>query len=311
LRASSLSNDKVVSLLNRYFVPVYARNGDYRPAKGQADGATVVPPAERAEYFRIYHEALQAKLSTGTVHVYILDPAGHPIDSLHVARATDPERLAALLESAVTKLKVHAGPPLVAPCCQAQAPVAEPGSLVLHLTARYLQRQGDDYVRPRPVLGTERSGQWGALPSEDWIVLPRAEWLKLLPAAARPGTHWDVDPAVAARVLTHFFPPTENTDIRTNRIDELVLRGKVLSVKAGIVLARLEGRFKMKHPFYHRDTDEFVATDMVGLLEYESGRPAIRSLRLVTDRATYGGKTGTRQPFGVAVRSLPPAATSN
>src|SRR5215471_12283012 len=98
MRAGPLSNTKVVSLLNRYFVPVYAVNEDYR--KGGS-----APAAEKAEYMRIYRAALKAKLSTGTVHVYILDPDGKPIDSRHVAKASNVYTLVDLLESTVKKLK--------------------------------------------------------------------------------------------------------------------------------------------------------------------------------------------------------------
>jgi hypothetical protein len=291
-----------VSLLNHHFVPVFARNGDYRPSQGQA----AAPADERAEYLRIYHEANKAKLSTGTVHAYVLDPGGHPIDSLHVAEAAKPERMIAMLQRAVTKLKIAAGEPLVKPCCQSQAPKAAPGSLVLHLTARYLERKGKDLVRMQPVLGEERSGQWGSLPSEDWIVLTPANLAKLLPGRkVAVGDFWDWDKEMGARLLTHFYPPTENTDDRKNRIDEQVLRARVVSVGKGVVRARLEGRLKMKHPFYHRDTDEFVDATLVGFLEFEPGRPVVRSLQLVTEDASYGAGKGRRLPFGVAVQSLP------
>jgi hypothetical protein len=295
-----------VSLLNRYFVPVYARNGDYRPAKGDPAGTTLVPAAERAEYQRIYLEALRAKLSAGTVHAYVVAPSGHPIDSLHVADASKPARMLAMLEHAVEKLKVKAGEPLVKPCCQSREPAAPAGGLVLHLTARYLQRQGNDLVRIKSALGTERGGSWGALPSEDWIVLSPAECRKLLPAGAvRVGTSWDWDKEAAGRLLTHFYPPTENTDNRTNRLDDVAMKATVLSVKDGVVRARVEGRLKMKHPFYHKDTNEVVEARLIGLLEFEPGRSRVRSLRLITEQATYGCAANNRQAFGVAVYSLP------
>jgi hypothetical protein len=223
-----------------------------------------------------------------------------------VAEAAKPERMLAMLQKAVTKLKVAPGEPLLKPCCQSQAPNAEPGSLVLHLTARYLERKGKELVRIQPVLGAERSGQWASLPSEDWVVLSKAEWTKLLPAGpVRAGDSWDWDRDVTARLLTHFYPPTENTDNRKNRIDEQSLRAKVLAIKDGIVRARLEGRLKMKHPFYHKATDESVEATLVGFLEFEPGRPGIRSLRLVTDNANYGLGGGRLLPFGVALRSVP------
>src|SRR5207253_5368469 len=108
MRASSLSNPAVISLLNRFFVPVYVSNEDYRK-----DGPA--PADERAEYQRIYREALKAKLSTGTVHAYVLTPDGHPFDSLHVAQAAKVEELRAMLEGAVARLKTPEGMPLVRP----------------------------------------------------------------------------------------------------------------------------------------------------------------------------------------------------
>ncbi|HJT76976.1 MAG TPA: hypothetical protein VJ739_07205 [Gemmataceae bacterium] len=248
---------------------------------------------------------MKAKLPAGTVCVYVLGPDAHLADSLIVSDAARPERLLALLHRAIDTLKVTPGEPLVPPAHQSRAPHAGPGSVVLHLTARYLERQGNDYVRMHPVLGTARSGQWAHLPSEDWVVLSPAEARKLLPAGAvRPGTTWQPDREVMARLLTHFYPPTENTDVRKNRIDEQALKATVLAVQDGVARARVEGRLKMKHSFYHKDTDEFVDAPLVGILEFAADGSAVRSFRLVTDGATYGG-TGARQHFGVAVRSEP------
>src|SRR5215475_6010039 len=134
MRASSLSNPAVISLLNRFFVPVYVSNEDYRK-NGPASAD------ERAEYQRIYREALQAKLSTGTVHAYVLTPDGHPIDSLHVAQAARVENLLEMLRRTVQRLNLTPGEPLVAPAGQAAPPKPEPDALTLHLTSRYLTRQ--------------------------------------------------------------------------------------------------------------------------------------------------------------------------
>src|SRR5438094_70172 len=102
MRASSLSDAKVISLLNRYFVPVYVSNEE------DADGGTG-PADEKAEYKRIYLEAVKAGISSGTVHVYLLTSDGHPFDSLHVAEACKPEQLVPMLERAVQKLKPRPG----------------------------------------------------------------------------------------------------------------------------------------------------------------------------------------------------------
>jgi hypothetical protein len=298
LRASSLSNPKVLDLLNRSFVCVNAANQEY-------ETSSAIPPEEKAEKTRIYHDALKANLPAGTVCVYVLGPDARVLDSLIVSDAVNPDRLLGLLRRAVDRLKTSSGEPLVKPEPQSHAPPGQPGALVLHLTARYLQQQGDDTVRLHPVLGTERSGQWAHLPSEDWVVFGRDEVRRLLPAGdVGSGASWGLDRDLTARLLTHFYPPTENTDVRKNRFEEQALKAKVLSVRDGVAVARVRGRLKMKHSFYHKDTDEFVEADVVGLLEFEPGRGRVRSLRLVTDGATYGA-AGHRQPFGVAVRSEP------
>ena len=108
MRAGPLSSPRVIDLLNAAFVPVFAVNEDYAD-----DGPR--PEEEKAEYRRIYREALEAKLSAGTVHAYVVDTAGHPIDSLHVADAARPDRLAAMLERVIESRQVAKGPTLVAP----------------------------------------------------------------------------------------------------------------------------------------------------------------------------------------------------
>jgi hypothetical protein len=284
----------VISLLNRYFVPVYLSNEDYAK-EGPA------PAEEKAERDRIYREALKAQLSTGTVHVYILAPDGHPIDSQHVAVASKVEKLTEMLERTVEKLKLAEGQPLVKPAVQSVAPKPEAGSLVLHLTARTLTRKGDEWVPVKPALGETRSSGWGAYAAEDWIMFTKDDCAKLLPEGdATPGKSWDLDREVSAKVLTHFYPSTENNNVAKNRIDEQQLRATVLSVHDGVVRARLDGRLKLKHTFYHKDDDNFVDATIVGILDYDPATKTIRSLQLATDKATYG-----RTTFGVVVRSEP------
>src|SRR5215510_5810809 len=145
MRAGPLSAAKVISLLNAHFVPVYVSNEDY-DEKGSA------PSEEKKELRRIYHEALEAKLSAGTVHVYILAPDGKVLDSRHVAKAAEPGEVTRLLESVVGKLKTPAGKPVVTPAPQSTPSGASLGSLVLHLTAR------------------GKGCSWEDFPSESWIV---------------------------------------------------------------------------------------------------------------------------------------------
>jgi hypothetical protein len=275
-------------------VPVYVSNEDYAK-NGSA------PAEEKAERNRIWREAAQAKLSSGTVHVYILAPDSHCIDSQHVATASKVEELTAMLERTIAKLKTLEGQPLAKPCPQSAPAKRDADTLVLHVTARYLQRQGDDYIVPKANLGQTRAGGWAGYPGEDWVAYTRTEAAQFLPAGAvAAGAGWDIDKETAARVLNHFYPPTENNDVRTNEVAEQTLRATVLSEKDGVVRARLDGRLKMKHPFYHKPDDRAVDATLTGFLEFETGTKRIRTLQLVTNQANYG-----KQPFGVAVRSMP------
>ena len=275
MRASSLSNAKIIDLLNGYFVPVYLRNQDYRD-----DGSA--PPEEKAEASRIYREALQAGLPAGTVCAYLLTPSARPVDvaPLNQSAATDPDRLAEKLQRVIKDLKVAKGDPVAQPAPQSAVPSCDPESLVLHLTARYLDRHGDDFLRvdAKSVLGTRKGGNWGNLPSEDWIMLSSLEWAKLLPPDdVAAGTSWEFDKAVSARVLQRFFPPTENTDFESNRIDDQSLTARVESVQGGIARARIEGKLRMKHRFYHKDDDNFI--EALWLDSWTSNRPSNASGR--------------------------------
>jgi hypothetical protein len=293
MRASSLSNPRVIELLNAHFVPVYISNEDYRK-----EGAAHAD--DKAQWQRIYRESLQAKLSTGTVHVYILSPEGKPLASQHVATAYKPEELTPLLERIVAELKVPAGKPLAAPAPQSTCPQAAGDALVLHLVARNVTRKGSEDVPHRANLGQTRSAGWGSYPVENWIVLEAEAWRKLLPAKLpAAGGSWELDKETAARLLTHFYPSTENNDVSKNRIDRQELRATVLSVESGAVRARLDGSFRMTHWFYHKDDGRFLDANLVGLLEFDTATGVIRSLRLATTEATYGATK-----FGVALESV-------
>ncbi|HEX8202053.1 MAG TPA: hypothetical protein VF590_16380, partial [Isosphaeraceae bacterium] len=185
----------------------------------------------------------------------------------------------------VARLKPPGGEPLVPPVPQSVHAATVPGDLVLHLTARLLDGRG----------------AWGGIPAEDWIVLDRDALAALTgPGPLEVGRSWEVDPAVSGRLLTHFYPATENNDVRANRLERHALRATVVSAGAARVRVRLDGVLRMQHRFYHKDDGRVVEATVVGVLDVDPGSRAIRALQLVTERATYGGGT-----FGVAVRSIP------
>jgi hypothetical protein len=293
MRASSLSNDKVVDLLNHFFVPVYLSNEDFR--KGGC-----APEEERKELQRIFRETLDAKRSAGTVHVYLLGPDGKGLDSMHVAYAAKVEKLIPMLEAAVAQYKLPAAQTLFPPGPQSRHPKCSPDALVLHLVARNVTKQGDDIVATKTKLGETRSAGWGSYPSEDWIIFSKDESAKLLPRGdVQAGTTWNLEADLASRFLTHFYPTTENNDVEKNKIQKQQLSGKIVSVKDGVVRAQLSGHLTMEHWFYHKADGNVVDTRLAGYLDFEPATGRIRTFRLISEDATY-----SRRPFGVALRSL-------
>jgi hypothetical protein len=319
MRASSLSNPAIIEILNRYFVPVHV-DGVYVNKNASIDAD------EKAAYrgvFEKFHKANkenqgkdQPKFSVGSVHAYILTPEGRPVDSLHVADAAKPAKLLEMLEKAKAELKVVRGEPLGKLTPQSAPPKIEADAILLHLTARYLVRKGDPRARQGldddlvPLLATglgKGQGGWHSLPSEDWIILARKDWMTLLPAEkVAVGKSWDLDPKTAAKILIRCYPTTELNDLAENRIDQQTLKATVIATDSSVVRARLEGKLKMKHAFYpRRDDNNFVEATFVGIMEFDVAAKRLRSLRLVTEQATYGGNVNSSTPFGVAVRSLP------
>jgi hypothetical protein len=247
LRAGPLSNPKVIELLNSYFVSVYTSNDSI---SGNPDSLE----AEKKERERVYRAFLEAKLSAGTVHVYVLSPEVVPLASLHVADATDKDpvtgtnRTQLLLEKTAQQLKIAKGEPMIAPRPQSLPPKARTEELVLHLTARKLSEKG--------------TGSWNEFPAEDWIVLRPEQWRKLLPPEpARLGDSWDVDAPASTPILTRFFPQTEcctaqesellsATGKYKHRLEDQSLRGAVVGMDSGRIIVSLDGHSKVLHQFY-------------------------------------------------------------
>ena len=257
-------------------MPVFVSNEDFR-----GDGAA--PKEERDELQRIFQEGYAAKWSVGSVHVYLLGPSGHLMETLHVADAARAANLSSALDRIVAKLGTKAGEPVVEPRRQSRPPAHPHDGLVLHLIAR-----------------RESRGSWGEFPSENWIVLGRDEWEPMLkPVGAKLGQTWDVAGQTTRKILTHFHPQTEDcSDKDRNRIDRADLKATVVSLDVGRSLVRFDGTLHMKRPFYHnRDEDRFVDAAVIGFAELNQGH--IESVQITTREAIYGS-----EKFSAAVRSV-------
>jgi hypothetical protein len=322
MRASSLSNTKVIDLLNHYFVPVNVDGVYLKANAGVAREEKAAFISVVQQFYQLNKEnraAGKPEKAVGSVCLYVLTPEGRALDSLTIGEA-QPGKVAELLTRAIRTLKTPEGKALIQPAPQAAAPRASADSLVLHLVARYLVPRGqpnarkdvdDDFVPVQAALGEERSGQWSALPSEDWIVFQKPQWTKLLPSGkVTVGTSWDVDKELARELLVRFYPTAENNDLSTNRLERLGLHVTVVSISKGVARARLTGELKMKHMFYpgRNDPTNLVEANVVGYLDFAVDGSRILTVRLITDRASYGNGPFSR--FGVAVESLRAAPNS-
>lgn len=268
MRAGPLSNDKVIETLNHYFVPVFISNEDY-----EKDGPA--SPAERKERDRIFAECARNGTSVGSVHVYLLAPDGHAIDSAHVASVTSTPRLQELLERCLVKLGTRAGEPLIKPRNLSIAPVASEGGLVVHLVSR-----GQD-TGPQ-------GGSWREFPAENWVVLSKTDVAGFLPSSEpSTGDVYDIDSRSATNLLRYFYPQSEDpTDSPWTKIDRQVLKSTVLKVEAGAATARLEGEVQLQRNFYPgKFSPERMQATLVGFVTWDLQSRRIQSFQLVTDEA--------------------------
>jgi RNA polymerase sigma-70 factor, ECF subfamily len=276
LRGVVLSESRVIDLLNSRFIPVY-----YLSAEKPED------PEEAILRRRVVAEAQAAKLTTGSEYLYFLDPQGKVTTTSSVCHAT-PDSLAALLAKLGTGA---AGPPIVRPAPQFAAPAAAPGGLLLHVTSRYLDVEGNvESKRP----------SYHEFPAEEWLALSRSEAAALVPAdVSKAGPAWEVDASVARRLYALFCPVTGNWMPENNVIHAHALTARVLSAGRSTAWVRLDGRLSMDHRFFPNKDERKVETTVLGFVEVDVASRAIRSLRLATEDAAYG-----KERLGVAVRSV-------
>jgi RNA polymerase sigma-70 factor (ECF subfamily) len=278
VRPRALADSRIIAILNAQYVPVYLSNADF-----ERPGAAIEEERLRD---RVWAGARKAGLPSGMDGIYLLDPGSAAVLSSSDLGAATPEALLGLLER---NRKSPPGDALVAPAPQSVPPPAPAGTLTLHLTARYLDAHGRvEQVRP----------DFHEVPAEDWIVLGADEWQALLPAQ---GESREVPPAIARKLLTHVHPAdisiAADPDGR-NRFEEASLR----AVRFSRSYVRLEGRLRMGRTFTQmsKSSELPVAASLKGVLEIAPDRSGIRSLRMISENASYGD-----QKFGVAVRSVP------
>jgi hypothetical protein len=208
-------------------VCVFTSNEDY-----YGDTASV-PKDELAEFERIRHEGYNAKMSVGSVHVYLLDPDGKLQDTLHVAAAAEKGNLQQALDRMVARYRIPAGKPVAAPVpLSGVLQKAPPGGALIHVTAR---REG--------------RGTWGEFPGENWPAFTADEWSRFLtpPKDTKTGDQWTLDAALTRRILNHFHPQTEDCSDKDRNDLKVATLTAVLQSDGTL---KLSGKVTLMRAFY-------------------------------------------------------------
>lgn len=266
MRAGPLSDDKIIRLINSYYVPFYLNFADYFQP-----GETGVAQQDKALFHKMIDGFQKIGASTGTVHVYVSSPDFQPLGSLHVAEAIKPEVLKPFLNDFVVKQNILAAEPVFAPRPQSVPPPASKGSLILHVFIRGIE------IVPE-------------FPHENWVVLSPNDIARLLPAnAMQAGTSWMLDMGVASKFGEWLHPTLDwlvNEPLYQTRIDTLDIRATTLPSSGEYSVAKLEGKIAMARPAYgYTGPKAYVTANLMGYMRFNSSH--IVSFELAVKDAFY------------------------
>jgi hypothetical protein len=282
MRAGPLSDDKIIKILNRYFVPFYTSYEDYEKAEGG------VSKEESTVFNGLMKRFYDAKFETGLVFVYVFNANLVPLGTLHVAKAQFPDVLEKFLSDFVSRLHITGGEPSFKPRPQSVPPPAGKDSLVLHVFIRGIT------IEPK-------------FPHEDWIVLSRDELRRLLPPPSSAGHPWRLDEQVAAKFGGRLHPTLEwldNHDGYTVKIDRLNLQAAPVASSGEFKIARIEGKLRMlRTAFSYAPEKSHVSANLSGYLKYNDR--TVLSLEIAVQDAFYGDGSLDDKEFEGYVESRP------
>jgi hypothetical protein len=264
MRVSSLSDDRVIRLVSKNFVPVWHSRDNYQMGE--------LPREEREEIERIDRDKKLHGLEGGNVCVYLLRPDGAVVASLPVQRASNPDHLVPFLEKFIADEKLT---PRKADAARATAaapratrPKTAEGSLLLHTWVRH-----DD---KGPNRGT----------SQDWVTWTAADWKSLVPdAGARAGVSWEVPRDVAYKLFERCYPPGPHWKAQESKVASGELKATAVAVSKDEVRVKLEGKLEVLFPYTGKETDPRTKARVVGYLRYDPARQVVTSFALVSEEA--------------------------
>jgi hypothetical protein len=290
MRVSSLSDQRIIALIAKYFVPVWHSRDAYQLAEPSRE--------ELAELLRIDRDRSKRGLRGGTVCVFLLSPDGAVAATLPVQQAYKSENLAPFLEQFIRSQGLRPRDADAVRATRAGSrvarPVVPPGGLLLHTWAR--EDNG-------PNRGT----------SQDWVAWNAGELATLIPGPGiTAGKSWEVPAAVVDKLLARCYPPSPSWSVNASK----VLRSKLVATPgAGSgkeMRVRLDGRVELIHPAEGKETDRRVKAKLLGYLHYDLAERAVTSFVMTSVEAElvwyWQGKPQPRKMrFGVEQeRNKPP-----
>jgi hypothetical protein len=277
MRASSLSDDRIIDLLSKYFVSVWLSTDDYELEKKDQ--------AEADEYMRYRRLAKDQGLAAGNVQIYLILPDGKLLTTMHIAQASKPEKFEALLKDTIDQYKLQ--PREVAKKTNTAARPRPKDdtkdALVFHIAARHLG--------PR--------ANWGL--AENWVTLDRKNWATFVPRDPKVGSTWEIRPETARKLFMHFYPPGPNYKTGNGAIEESSLTAKVTAVEKGRALVTFTGDVKMSHNLATREGGGAIKSKITGYALVDTAQGKLTELALITESAELVWSwQGTPQPLKFA-----------
>lgn len=275
MRASSLSDKRVIELVSRYFVPAWLSRDNY-----QLDTRS---KAEWEEIRRIDRDKQKRGLKGGTVCVYVLAADGAVLATLPVHQAHDPKNLVPFLKQIVDKEKLE---PRRAAAVRASA--APPKAVHAHADGTVVLHVRTKYEGPRAGYGV----------SEDWAELTPEECKGFLPSGnVRAGAARQVPEEVVDKLFQYFYPPGPNWKSKDSTVLKRALTATVVSATAKEVRIGLRGSVVLSHPFGDKDTPGKVTAKLVGVLHYDPANKTITSFVMASEDAVFAWEwKGRPQP---------------
>jgi hypothetical protein len=264
MRVSSLSNDQVIHLISRYFIPVWYSRDSYQ-----------LGDHNRAEQSEVSLIDRSAGGKGGRVCVFLLDPDGSLLATQLVQQASKPENLIPLLRRVIEEQKVSARDPAAVRASAAGTRTMprpkEKDGLMLRVWTRF---------------DGNRAG-YGL--SQDWVELSAGDADAFAPSSAmQAGATWEVPDPVADKIFRYFYPPGPNWNAQGSEVVSRTLTATTTSLTAEELQVRLRGALTLKFSFGNAaDTPGKLTANVVGVVRYDRKKRTIASLEMITNDAKY------------------------